>query len=400
MDRGIESRVARIIGNRRIDEVGVCTDTAEISAERPVQTVVSGTHKYRARVDRPAEQVIPRHLRGIKEGILRFKKSRIVEGIASADKDSVAEARLPGKIHAAGSRQVGVEVPAAEIRVGLQEIAKADDVLKPIIGIVRREFDAAVVELLFETDIPGFAGLRFQGRISRKARIGTKRLVEAWLLDAFAIKRTQPGFSPEAAALQESERCTDTGDHASAEISVGLRPCDEVQRSARMRRIAEIEKATLVVAPQMRTDKSGGGRREGYFRQRLLRAVFNFVLVSGRGGEVRQQITGLGIQAGAVVLVSDRKKKVAEFWRGDGGWACLRAKRQGIRGVITLHGIGNEFVIVRFSAGEMMMPMLASSKIPARVGAEKMIVRVLVEVGRQKKRLSRSLRATGIVAQS
>src|SRR5205807_8416748 len=101
------------------------------------------------------------------------------EGIACPDKDSVAEARLPGKIHATGSRQVGIEVAAAEIRVGLREVAKADDVVKPIIEVVRGEFDAAVAELLFETYIPRFAGLRFQGGIPRKARIGAKRLVKS-----------------------------------------------------------------------------------------------------------------------------------------------------------------------------------------------------------------------------
>src|SRR5882757_3340761 len=158
--------------------------------------------------------MVSRYLRGIEERILRFKNSGIVEGIAPADKDSVAEARLPGEIHAAGSRQVGVEVAAAEIRVGLREIAKADDVVKPITEIVRREFDAAVVELLFETYIPGFAGLRFQRWITRKARIGAKRLVKTRLLDAFAIKCTQPGFSPKAAALQKSERGADARHYA------------------------------------------------------------------------------------------------------------------------------------------------------------------------------------------
>src|SRR6267154_439408 len=280
MDRGIESRVARIIGNCRIDEVGVCTDTAKISAERPVQSVVSGTQKYRARVDRPAEQVIPRHLRGIKEGVLRFKNSRIVEGIASADKDSVAEARLSGKIHAAGSRQIRVEEAAAKTRVRLRKVAKADDVVKPIIEVVRREFDAAVVELLFETYIPGFAGFRFQRWITGKAWIGAKRLVKTRLLDAFAIKCTQPGFSPKAAALQKSERGADARHYASAEISVRFGSCAKVQSGARMRRIMEIEKASLVVAPQM---------------------------------------TGLGVQAGAVVLVPYCKKKIAELLGGDGG---------------------------------------------------------------------------------
>ena len=47
-----------------------------------------------------------------------------------------------------------------------------------------------------------------------------------------------------------------------------------------------------------------------------------------------------------------------------------------------------------------MMPMLAGSEVPARVRAEEMIVRVLVEVGRQKKRLTGSLGAAGIVAQT
>ena len=100
-------------------------------------------------------------------------------------------------------------------------------------------------------------------------------------------------------------------------------------------------------------------------------------------------------------MVLQSEREIAEFRGGDRTRIrrILRATGEGIRGEETLHGIGDEFVIVRFSTSEMMVPVLAGGKIPAAIRAEEMIVRVLVEIRWLQQGLARRLCAAGIVAQ-
>ena len=168
-----------------------------------------------------------------------------------------------------------------------------------------------------------------------------------------------------------------------------------------MWRVAEIEEAALIVAAQVRPKESKRRRSERNLRKRLQRCVFDFILVPGCRGKVRQQVTGLCVYACAVVLVLQSEREIAEFRGGDRTRIrrILRATGEGIRGEETLHGIGDEFVIVRFGTSEMMVPVLAGGKIPAGIRAEEMIVGVLIEIRRLQERLARRLRAAGIVAQ-
>jgi hypothetical protein len=150
----------------------------------------------------------------------------------------------------------------------------------------------------------------------------------------------------------------------------------------------------------VRPNKSKSRRHEGNLRQRFQRGVLHFVLVARRGRKVRQQVTALCVHARAVVVVSEREREIAEFCGGDGIGAgrILWTEREGIRGVKALHRIGNEFVVVGFGSGHLVMPMLPCSEIPPRARAEKMIVGVRIEVRRLQQRLPRSLRAAGIVS--
>src|SRR5438445_11649601 len=124
-----------------------------------------------------------------------------------------------------------------------------------------------------------------------------------------------------------------------------------------MRRVAEIEETALIVAAQVRPNESKG-RSGGNFCKGLQRCVFDFILVPRCRGKVRQQVTRLSVHARAVVLVLQREGEIAEF----AGYRTrirriLRTKGIHAFDIKTLHGIGDEFVIVRLSTSEMMVPM-------------------------------------------
>src|SRR5690348_13071575 len=153
-----------------------------------------------------------------------------------------------------------------------------------------------------------------------------------------------------------------------------------------MRLVAKIEVTALIVAAQMLPE-------EGNSR------VLDFVLVARGRGEIGEEIAGLRIHAGAIVLIAIGEGEVAELRRGDSGRVCLRAADERIGGVKALHGIFDEFTVVGFRGGNLMMPVFFGGEVPARIGAEEMIVRVGMEARRSDEGLAGSTGVAGIVAE-
>src|ERR1700757_1319988 len=132
-----------------------------------------------------------------------------------------------------------------------------------------------------------------------------------------------------------------------------------------MRSIAKIEKATLIVAPYV----SRG--------EKWNMAVLYFVLVAGSSGKIRQQVTGLCVDAGAVVFkAAARIGEVAKLRRSYSRRICLWTKCGRISRKKTLNRIRGELPVVGFRSHQLVMPMLASGEIPSRIRAEKMVIGV------------------------
>ena len=105
----------------------------------------------------------------------------------------------------------------------------------------------------------------------------------------------------------------DTRNNASAEIFIGFGAGGEVQRDAADRPIAEIEVAALIVAAEMADSEEGDV------------AIFDFVLVSGSGGEICADVGGAGVNARAIeAATAAGAGEVAEFVGGYSGRIALR----------------------------------------------------------------------------
>src|SRR5258708_1398309 len=174
--------------------------------------------------------------------------------------------RLRRDVRSASARTVGIEkVSEAGRRTGnnqstrvagcrrLQRKAKrkADDVVKAAGKILAAQRDAIVPKLLLDADAPGLARFRLERRIAKVAEFIVVQLIESRLLDSLSVKRAQPRLAPEAPPLQQHQRRAGARHHSRAKVSIGFGTCAEAQRRSRMRCVAKIEIAALIVAADM-----------------------------------------------------------------------------------------------------------------------------------------------------
>src|SRR5438128_3936588 len=84
--------------------------------------------------------------------------------------------------------------------------------------------------------------------------------------------------------------------------------------------------------------------------ERLERRIFHLILVSASRREIRQKKTGLRVEACAVVAIFGSEREVAKLrgWHGIRSVWILRAECARIRRKKALHGIRDQFAIVRF----------------------------------------------------
>src|SRR5215467_4380531 len=94
-----------------------------------------------------------------------------------------------------------------------------------------------------------------------------------------------------------------------------------------------------------------------FAEKRRKRRVLHFVLIPGGRAEIRQQITRLQIQARAVVDVGIGVSKITELRSSNRGGIRLRAKRKRVGGVVALLRVGDEFVVVRLRATDLVVPV-------------------------------------------
>src|SRR5207253_10393052 len=99
---------------------------------------------------------------------------------------------------------------------------KTHQVVETVGKIVRGDSCAFSRQPLFKTHAPGLARFRFKSRVSGKTNKTAVALIKTRLFDAFAVKSPEAGFSPKAAALEQSERRTDARNHARAENRIGF----------------------------------------------------------------------------------------------------------------------------------------------------------------------------------
>src|SRR2546430_16242385 len=114
-------------------------------------------------------------------------------------------------------------------------------------------------DFLLDSRGPRFAGLGFQRWIAGIADVESNGLLEARFFDSFAVVQTKARLAPEIPALQQSHGSSDSWHNPRAETSVRFRSAAKTESHSRMRGIAEIEKATLIVA----AGEIGLNRREG-----------------------------------------------------------------------------------------------------------------------------------------
>src|SRR6266700_765007 len=118
-----------------------------------------------------------------------------------------------------------------------------------------------------------------------------------------------------------------------------------------MRSIAKVEKTTLIVAPHLS------------HRKKWNMAIFCFVLVAGGARKIRRQVTGLCVDAGAVVFITAAGiGEIAKLCGSDCIRIFLWTSRKWIGCVEILDRICAELPIVRFSAHQSVMPVLAGSE--------------------------------------
>src|SRR5262249_48961015 len=99
----------------------------------------------------------------------------------------------------------------------------------------------------FDSRRPRFARLGFERRITWITDVESDRLFETRLLDSLAVIESQPSFTPEASSLEQCQRSARSRHNAGTEAAVRFNSAAKAQRHPRMRRIAEIQKAALVV---------------------------------------------------------------------------------------------------------------------------------------------------------
>src|SRR5258708_37782024 len=106
------------------------------------------------------------------------------------------------------------------------------------------------------------------------AEIVAEDLVEARLLDPLDVENAIQGVSPNSIAVAQDQRCSGARNNARAEIDVGFGAAAGIEREARMRTIAESQKAGLIVAASVADLNRARGR------------VFDFLSVAGGIAEV------------------------------------------------------------------------------------------------------------------
>src|ERR1700730_15409992 len=127
--------------------------------------------------------------------------------------------------------------------------------------------------------------------------------------------------------------------------------------------------------------------------------ILDFVLIARGGTKFREQVAGLGVEAGAIEAAgTSRVGEIAELRGGHGSWIGLRAPGERIGGEEALNWIGAESAIVGFGARNLMMPVRAGREIPAGTGAEVSEIVDLVNAGRLEQVLAGDTRVAAAVA--
>src|SRR6267143_6396099 len=136
-----------------------------------------------------------------------------------------------------------------------------------------------------------------------------------------------------------------------------------------MRQIVEVEKSTLIVAANV------ADIQERYA------GILDFVLIAGGGAKVAKEIAGRSAHICAVVLIAVVGGEIAEFPSRNGLRILLRTAGERVGGEETLFGIEAVLTVVGFTAGDLVIPVLAGVEVPATVGLEDMQCVALVEAG-------------------
>src|SRR5258708_7315600 len=124
--------------------------------------------------------------------------------------------------------------------------------------------------------------------------------------------------------------------------------------------------------------------------------VLDFVLKSGGRGKRAGKVTGLGVDAGAIVFaLAARRREIAKLRSGHSRGIGLRATSKGVGGKKTLDGIRGEQAMVRLRAADLMVPVGAAGEVPAGVGGEIVQIVDLVQAGRGDQGLAGNARFAG-----
>ena len=215
---------------------------------------------------RRRRKAVSRELRWVK-GISRFDHQTVIVGVVSGEVQPAREPCLSGEIEPAGSSDVGIEkISKATGRDWKSKVAevvgggaerKSDNVVEAAGKVFGCQADMVVEQFLFDACGPSLAGFRFQRRVAKVAKVVAEDLVEARLFDALAVENAEHRVAAHALPIKKNERGSGAGNDARAEIGVGFGAASEIQRNARMRAIAKVQIAGLIVAARMRDAVDG-----------------------------------------------------------------------------------------------------------------------------------------------
>src|SRR5258708_14347110 len=391
----VEAGVAGIAGEAESEKIRVGANAGEIAAYCYAEAAIGGVQSERAGIDGTPGQVVSGKLRKI-ESVGGGEDAAVVIGVVSRQIQPAPKSGFPCEVDSSGASEVGVEKISEvrrrawkfEVAVVVEECAelKADDVVEAAGKIFRGQTESVGEEFLLDAGGPRFAGFRFERWIAEIAEIVAEDLVEARLLDSLAVENAIQRIAPKSLAVAQNKGCSCARSNARAEIGIGFGAAAESERKARMRAVAEIQKAGLIGAARVADFNGGRGM------------VFEFVLIAGGNGEIGEQIACLSADVRAVVLNVAVAGEIAEFGGRNGRGIGLLAGGIRIGGEKALQEIVAVLASVGFAAADFVAPVFAGGKIPAGAGAENVSEITLVETGRFEFGLSGNDGDTGVVA--